>query len=122
MGVLSGALRDGVVGDSIRSSNGGKQTTVGKVLASDESSNLCEVEYVNTSGSKQKLKNVMVDLRNTDWFPEEGETVLLSLSGKSGLILSKYTEDYNKDIGNARQTKNDNSNDGADWCCGGSLF
>lgn len=122
MGVLSNSLKNGVVGESIRSAGGGGQTTVGKVVSADESNNLCEVEYVNTQGSKSKLKDAMVDLRNDSWFPDEGDLVLLSVSGKTGIVMSKYTEDYNKDIGNAKKTKNDNSNDGADWCCGGSLF
>jgi hypothetical protein len=118
MGVISEALRDGVVGGSIRATNN-KQTTVAVVTKTDEDNNLCSIKYIDTNGSAAEITKAAVDLRNKDWFPEVKEAVLVEVSGKNNaLILSKYTEDYNKDIRSKRKLSNDVSADSDNTCCG----
>ena len=118
MGVLSIALKRGVVGEVSRAAND-TQRTVAVVKKADESNNICSIMFIDRDGTKREIKQAMVDLKNKDWFPKEKDTVLVDVSGtKSALILEKYTEDYNKDIRSKQQLKNDVSPDGDGTCCG----
>ena len=118
MGVLSTALKHGVVGEASRASND-KQRTIAVVKKADESNNVCSITFYDRDGKKREIKQAQVDLKNKDWFPKEKESVLVDVQGtKSALILEKYTEDYNKDIRSKQQLKNDVSPDGDGTCCG----
>lgn len=120
MGVLSNSLKSGVIGEAIKASSD-EQTTVATVIKADESNNICTIEF-SRNGKKQRITEAAVDLRNKDWFPEEKELVLIQTSGSNrALILSKYTEDYKKDVRSKQRIKSDISNDGDGTCCG-SIF
>lgn len=121
MGVLSDTLRSGVVGTAIRN-NAQSQRTVGYVLSADERNNWCKVRYTDTNGSRRDADKIAVDMNSKDWFPRKGDLVLLDISNKnSGLILSPYTDDYNRDIRSKQEFKCDILNDG-DGSCGGSIL
>lgn len=121
MGVLSNALKGGVVGEVARSAND-SQRTIAVVTHADESNNLCSIRYVDRDGKRREIKKAMVDLKNKHWFPKEKDPVLVDVSGSnSALILEQYTEDYNKDIKSKEQLKNDIAPDGDGTCCG-SIF
>ena len=118
MGVLSNALKHGVVGEAIRGAND-TQRTLAVVKKADESNNVCAITIIDRDGKKREIKQAQVDLKNKDWFPKEKDTVLVDVSGgRSALILEKYTEDYNKDVRSKQQLKNDVAPDGDGVCCG----
>ena len=118
MGVLSNALKNGVVGEATRAA-GDTQRTVAVVKSADESNNVCSVTYFDKDGKKREIKQAQVDLKNKDGFPKEKDSVLIDVSGSnSALILEQYTEDYNKDVKSKQQLKNDVSPDGDGTCCG----
>lgn len=120
MGILGDALKGGVIGESIRA-NHDDSSTVAKVTRTDEANNFCSITFMDKDGHKAEIKKAMVDLRNNDWFPSNGDLVLVRISGKSALIESRYTEDYNKDIRSKQQLSNDVTPDGDGTCCG-SIF
>ncbi len=120
MGVLGNAMKNGVIGEAMRSANRDQQT-VAKVLSADESNNQCTVEYMDRDGSKVKIDKAMVDLRNKDWFPSKGDIVLIRVSGRSALVEQQYTEDYNADVRSKQKLSNDVTPDG-DGTVAGSIF
>lgn len=118
MGVLSNALKGGVIGEAVRAAND-TQRTIAAVLHADETNNLCTISYVDRDGKRREIKKAMVDLKNKRWFPKEKDLVLVDVSGSnSALILEQYTEDYNADIRSQEQLKNDIAPDGDGTCCG----
>lgn len=120
MGILSNALKDGVVGESIHASSE-NLSTIAKVTRTDEANNVCTIVFVNRNGRKTEIKKATVDPRNQGWFPSNGDIVKITVSGRSAVIESKYIEDYNKDVRSTKQMINDVSTDGDGTCCG-SIF
>ena len=120
MGVLGNAMKNGVIGEAMRSANKDQQT-VAMVMSADESNNLCAVEYMDRDGNKVKIDKAMVDLRNKDWFPSKGDIVLIRVSGRSALVEQQYTEDYNADVRSKQKLSNDVTPDG-DGTVAGSIF
>ena len=118
MGVLSNALKGGVVGEVSRSSND-SQRTVAVVTKADETNNCCSISFVDRDAQRREIKQAQVDLKNNNWFPKEKDAVLADISGSnSALIMEQYTEDYNAAIRGKQQLKNDISPDGDGTCCG----
>ncbi len=118
MGQLAEPLKQGTVGEAVRASND-RISTIAVVTKTDEDNNLCSIRYVNKDGSVAEIKRAAVDLRNTDWFPEVKEPVLVEVTGKkNALIISKYTENYNDDIRSNQKLSNDVSADSDNTCCG----
>lgn len=121
MGILSDSLKNGVVGSTIRN-NTQSQRTIGYVLSADERNNWCKIRYTDTNGIRRDADKIAVDLNSKNWFPSKGDLVLLDISNKeSGLILSPYTDDYNRDIRSTQELKCDILNDG-DGSYGGSIL
>lgn len=98
--------------------------TVALVVAANESSNTCNLKYFNHNGNPDILKNVMVDLRNgQEWFPQVNELVVAEISPHgTGVIISKYIEDYSSEIKGKKVLKNDVSADGTESVVGGSII
>ena len=119
MGIFHNTIKD-ISNEATHSSNRAINT-VAKIDEIDEENNTCNVTYIDDSGNKATAKKVMVDLRNTDWFPKENEIVSFDADGYGGgTIISSYTEDYKKDIGSKKEVKNDIYPDG-DETCGGTI-
>lgn len=120
MGVLSDKLKYGVVGEVSRTS--GQQRTVAVVTKADEPNNVCSIRFLDRDGKKRDIRSAQVALSNKDWFPKEGDTVLIDVDGsRNALILQQYTEDYIKDVRNKRAIRSDIMPRG-DGTCGGMIF
>lgn len=93
------------------------------VTEADEGTNLCNVTFINPStGAKEDKTDVMVDLRNQQsWFPQIGDKVLFDNSGKSGMIVSQYTENYSE-IRSRFSLLLDILADGSTGLCDGSIL
>lgn len=121
MGVLSDKLKYGVVGEVSRAANE-HQRTVAVVTKADEPNNVCSIQFLDRDGKKRDIRSAQVALSNKDWFPNEGDTVLIDVDGsRNALILQQYTEDYNKDVRNKRAIRSDVMPSG-DGTCGGTIF
>lgn len=120
MSILSSAIKNGPVNEAIRSTSRGIKT-IARIDKADDDNNICDITFINKSGNKEEAKKIMVDLRNDNWFPEENDIVIFESDGYSGgTIISKYTEDYKKDIKSKKEIKNDIYPDG-DETCGGTI-
>lgn len=118
MGVLSTALKHGVIGEAVRASHD-TQRTVAVVTKADEANNTCSIRFYDKDGKKREVRQAQVDLKNRDWFPKVRDSVLVDVSGsRSALILSLYTEDYNRDVRGRQELRNDVAPDGDGTCCG----
>lgn len=93
------------------------------VTEADEGTNLCNVTFINPStGAREDKTDVMVDLRNQQsWFPQIGDKVLFDNSGKSGMIVSQYTENYSE-IRSKFSLLLDILADGSTGLCDGSIL
>ena len=74
--------------------------TVGIVTGSDESNNTCDIRYVDKSGKKRNRSNVVVRLygSGTDWFPSEGDAVIIQDSGDTCVIVARHIGNYNMEV------------------------
>lgn len=93
------------------------------VTEADEGTNLCNVTFINpATGAKEDKTDVMVDLRNQQaWFPQKGDKVLFDNSGKAGMIVSQYTENYSE-IRSKFSLILDILADGSTGLCDGSIL
>ena len=121
MGIFSDNLKSGVVGESIRASSATRRT-IAKVIDANENTNFCTIVYKDQSGSVTEMPQVAVDFRNTDWFPEKGDTVLIDMTRNSAVIVSRYTTDYASEVRSEEKLENDIMPDGDGTCVGGQIL
>lgn len=118
MGILSNALKQGVIGEAIAATKG-IQRTVAVVTKADEANNNCSIRFINKDGQKAEITMAQVDLKNNNWFPKEGDLVLADISDyNSAIIQEQYTENYFRDVRGKRKLENDVTPDGDGSVCG----
>jgi hypothetical protein len=99
-------------------------TLLGTIISVNEKTNSCSVSFVRQDGKKNNKDNVPVMLTNKsiiDWFPEEGETVLLQEKNTVIYITGPSYSNYG-DIKKSITLKNDIFSESFLDVLGGFLF
>lgn len=95
---------------------------IADVLQSDEKNNLCSVRYIDKNGILRNRDNVSVRLAGAEWFPAEGDQVILEDHGKYAVIVGKNDSGYAAYIRSQNQLKQDMYADTTTSSCGGWIF
>jgi hypothetical protein len=115
-----------ILNDTLISTNNRNMSsfiTVGKVMSADETSNKCTVWHKNRMGEMQATEDMVVDLRNGDqWFPNEGDVVLIDVTQMPGVILHQYTDNYAADVRAKKKLEKDVLMDNTVSTYGGSIL
>lgn len=84
-------------------------TVMAVVTSSDDANNTCSVKYIDKDGHKKTKDNVVVRLygSGTDWFPGEGDTVILQESNDICVVIARHVGNYNMDIRSKMEMKQD---------------
>lgn len=99
-------------------------TFAGTIISVNEKTNICTVSYTRQDGKKINKDNVPVMLSNKsiiDWFPEEGENVLLQEKNNVTYITGPSCSNY-ESIRNSISLVNDVFSDSFVDVLGGFLF
>lgn len=75
----------------------GTVVTQGEALNANERSNSCDVRYIKKDGTHETKHNVQLALANNgviDWFPEDGEKVLVQDKDGTIFIMGPAYSDY----------------------------
>lgn len=99
-------------------------TTIGKVTASDELNNICSILYIDRAGFKRNKENVAVRLygNGADWFPAEGDYVVIEDGGDTCVIVARHVENYNMDVRPKLHLARDIHSDSYGGAVGGQIF
>ena len=90
--------------------NSSTYTTVAQVLNSNEKANTADIKYTDKEGYIRTKLGVPVKIYNTamiDWFPTEGEPVVIAQSDNYVCITSKYEGSYTTLTRASTSLKND---------------
>lgn len=98
--------------------------TVGKVTKSDEINNLVSVQYVDKHGKTRNKDNVTVRLYGNggDWFPSEGDMVVIEESDGDMSVVARHVGNYNMDVRSRMKLEQDNFSDSGGGSTGGFIF
>ena len=101
---------------------GGGVHVVADVLQSDEKNNLCTIRYIDKNGLMRNRDNVPVRLAGAEWFPAEGDKVIVEDFGKTINIIGKNDVGYASEIRSQNELKQDAYADCGMNSCGGWIF
>lgn len=100
-------------------------TTIGYVESSDDANNTCTLFYKDKSGKNKRRENVVVRLygSGTDWFPTEGDQVVVQDTGDTCTVIARHVGNYNMDVRSKMSLRQDvYSDESGAQPTGGSIF
>lgn len=91
----------------------------------NERNNTCDIKYVNENAVEIEQKNIPVLMYNEciiDWFPKEGEHVLISIRNNDIMITGPNYNGYFGTVKNKMNLKQDILSDASTSTLGGCIF
>lgn len=98
--------------------------TIGKILAINEKSNTCKVQYIDNNGYYKIKDNICVKLIAPSiigWFPKVDETVEIQINETNMIITGPFSYDYIKKQSTIKNNK-DILYDNIAGTIGGAIF
>lgn len=120
MDTVKNLIHQKIVSPAIHNDRG--MHVIADVLQSDEKNNLCTVKYIDKNGILRNRDNVSVRLAGAEWFPAEGDQVILEDHGKYAVIIGKNDSGYAAYIRSQNELKQDLYADTSSNSCGGWIF
>lgn len=104
---LKQSFQNNVINGAIKSNK--EMTLMAIVTASDDANNTCSIKYIDKDGHKKTKDNVSVRLygSGTDWFPAEGDAVIIQESKDICVVIARHVGNYNMDVRSKMEMKHD---------------